>query len=227
MVDTPSGPSPLPPAPDFYAQRAKWEARTAHRGPEAAIFHVKHHPSHYAELTQVQGDLVLPAVEAAVKDTPPRQILDFGCGWGRWTPILAERFGARIVGVDLTPTLVQYAMDHRRHPNVAYWHMRDRIPGPPYPWVDLIWSWTVCSAITDDRMLEVVFQEWRRVLARDGVVALLDNTSRVNGTAVRTPDSVSRTVEEYQAMLPWLTLTPSVRFVDRNEVNTLMIGRRR
>ena len=48
------------------------------------------------------------------------RILDLGCGTGRFAPLLAERFGARVVGVEPSEKMRTQAVENASHPQVTY-----------------------------------------------------------------------------------------------------------
>jgi len=47
-------------------------------------------------------------------------ILDLGCGTGRFAPLLAERFGAKVVGVEPSEKMRTQAVENASHPRVTY-----------------------------------------------------------------------------------------------------------
>ncbi len=58
--------------------------------------------------------LILPALLTALGDVASLPVLDLGCGNGLSSRILARR-GARVTGVDLSPSLVARAQERERH----------------------------------------------------------------------------------------------------------------
>ncbi len=48
-----------------------------------------------------------------------RRALDVGCGTGRYTVLLAERFG-EVLGVDAAPGMIEFAAQQRAHQNARY-----------------------------------------------------------------------------------------------------------
>jgi SAM-dependent methyltransferase len=62
-----------------------------------------------------------------LKPPPHTAILDLGCGEGRYTAIL-EKHGFRVLGIDLSDTLVKYGKKKHPHLNLAVGDMRF-IPG--------------------------------------------------------------------------------------------------
>ncbi|MFP5375268.1 MAG: class I SAM-dependent methyltransferase, partial [Acidimicrobiia bacterium] len=53
-------------------------------------------------------------------DLAGRRVLDVGCGRGGTVALLAERFGAEAVGVDLAPEAVAFCRRAHRHPGVRF-----------------------------------------------------------------------------------------------------------
>ena len=105
-----------------------------------------------------------------VGDVRGKQVLDLGCGTGRYCALLAER-GARVVGIDASPGMLkqsvpknalapfgvtQGALDHLCLPDRAF---------------DLV----LCSlALNHVEHLAPVFQEATRVLKKGGAIVISD-----------------------------------------------------
>ena len=53
-------------------------------------------------------------------DLAGKRVLDVGCGRGGTVALLAERFGAEVVGVDLAPEAVAFCRRAHRHPDVRF-----------------------------------------------------------------------------------------------------------
>ena len=50
----------------------------------------------------------------------PLSILDLGCGTGRFTPMLSDRFGAKVTGVEPSEKMRTQAVGNARHPDITY-----------------------------------------------------------------------------------------------------------
>jgi SAM-dependent methyltransferase len=214
--------------PDFDAQRRRWEGRVSRLGPERAVYHNRRDPATFRQIEAEHQAAILPTLVASLTHEH-YTILDFGCGWGRWTPVLADATGCGVLGVDLTAPLIDYARGHRAHERVRYDTILDdgTIPLSTCG-ADVIFAFTVLSAITQPAMLDFVLAEWARVLRPGGLVWLVDNTSKVNGKPVRSPDSISRTKEEYvQLFSGWVDLAPVLDLEGMGEIDTRFVGRRR
>jgi ubiquinone/menaquinone biosynthesis C-methylase UbiE len=62
-------------------------------------------------------------LETVAKHVPPREvkvILDVGCGTGRFSAHLAQRFGARVIGIDPSTTMLAKAKENVVHPGVTF-----------------------------------------------------------------------------------------------------------
>lgn len=219
-------------------QRDTWARRVRQMGVTRAPFHVKQRVEDLEAVTEAQWAIIRPFLQQALTDlkdpqTPPLRahclhVLDYGCAWGRMTERLAALSkDYSVTGVDIVHESIRQATINRRTMQTGYELLTEegRIPLAMGS-VDCVFSWTVLSAITDDPLLELALDEWQRVLKPGGLVALLDNTSKVDGRAVRSPYSISRTVEEYQRLFAgWCPLTPVTDLIDLGEVNTFFLGR--
>jgi SAM-dependent methyltransferase len=103
------------------------------------------------------------------------RVLDVGCGIGGPSRYLANTFGCRVTGLDLTPEFIalagMLAQRTRLADKVTYRH-GDALDMPfPNASFDLVWSQNAAMNIGDrDRL----YDEMRRVLAPSGRLALQD-----------------------------------------------------
>src|SRR5690242_6847927 len=74
--------------------------------------------------------------------------LDFGCGLGRLTQALCERFD-RVYGIDISATMIAGAQSHNRHGERAMYFANDldHLPMVPTGTVDLVYSRLVLQHI--------------------------------------------------------------------------------
>jgi demethylmenaquinone methyltransferase / 2-methoxy-6-polyprenyl-1,4-benzoquinol methylase len=110
------------------------------------------------------------------RSTPPRDLLDFGCGTGALAQLLATRYrGARVVAVDFSRAMVERAQGLSRRPAsrppvgfaVANVH---HLPFPDGSF-DVATSAFVARNLAQ---LPVAFRELRRVLRPDGMLLTLE-----------------------------------------------------
>lgn len=113
-------------------------------------------PEQSGELAQVDRFVNLLA--------PPRDVLDAGCGAGRFLPYLAER-GCHVEGIDLSPEMVRRArQDHPEFVTVT-----GSIAELPWPdgSFDGVFSW-YSTIHTPDEDVGQLIRELRRVLRPGG-----------------------------------------------------------
>ncbi|MGH8220910.1 MAG: class I SAM-dependent methyltransferase [Steroidobacteraceae bacterium] len=130
-------------------------------------------PAFYNRLIHLcQGRALAPwlAVPAGAR------VLDIGCGVGRWSRRLAAR-GARVTGIDLSPTMIEEARRRTRASGVAQsccFLVQDcaelDVEGP----FDLILSVTVLQHILDIGALLAAARRIVRHLAPDGRLVVLE-----------------------------------------------------
>ena len=96
------------PAPLRYSPGLYWEERAqrfASEGDGLAAVCAYGMPEFYNRAIHLEQRL---ALEPWLKVTAGTRVLDVGCGVGRWSRLLAAR-GARVTGVDLSPTMIEQA----------------------------------------------------------------------------------------------------------------------
>ena len=109
------------------------------------------------------------AIAARVEPASVRSVLDLGCGTGRFSQGLAERFACSVVGIDPSTKLLGEARAALHHDQVFYaCGAAEAIPLQSNS-VDLIFVSMVFHHFTNP---ELAAQECRRVLRRDGRVCL-------------------------------------------------------
>jgi ubiquinone/menaquinone biosynthesis C-methylase UbiE len=103
------------------------------------------------------------------------QALDLGCGSGRHTVLLADRF-EEVVAVDLSRPMLELARAKRRRPNIVYVEsdLRAVMPERDGPF-DLVFSAYTLHHVAD---LEAVLQQIRSLVAPGGLVVLVDIVDR-------------------------------------------------
>ncbi|MFJ8015370.1 class I SAM-dependent methyltransferase [Streptomyces sp. NPDC096339] len=79
----------------------------------------------------------------------PRTVLDLGCGTGRFAPLLADRFDARVFGVEPSASMLDVARATRAHPRVAYLEGRAEFIPLPADGTDLVVLFQVVHHLED------------------------------------------------------------------------------
>ena len=118
-------------------------------------------------------ELWMNAIGAHLEGRTVEQILDLGCGTGRFTTALAARFDARVLGVDPSLKMLEQARAKQRDVRVSHLQGRaEAIPLEPDS-VDAIFM-SMCFHHFDDR--DAAARECRRVLRAGGSVFLRTGT---------------------------------------------------
>ena len=214
-----------------------WEARARLLG-KRAVLHVGHKTQQQQdEITRKQRDVIFPllinAVQKNFSKRLPTRLLDFGCGVGRWSTALSDVTGCDVLGVDPTEQFLEICRsEHRRddsdHPQVLFAKLVDgKIPTPDEDF-DIVWACMVLSTILDvtGGMYEEILKEIHRVLCPGGLMVLIDNTSGRGGREVRSPYSISRTVDQYVSTFAAheIMIQPVGQYEDLGEINTIFTG---
>jgi len=116
-----------------------------------------------------------------------RAALDFGCGVGRLTQPLAEHF-AEVVGVDLSPSMINLAQQYNGHPNrCSYWVNAcadlARFADGAF---DLVLSYLTLQHMPP-RYTKQYIREFMRVVSRGGIVCFQLPAAPAGSAAVRVP----------------------------------------
>jgi SAM-dependent methyltransferase len=102
-----------------------------------------------------------------------RRALDAGCGSGRHTLVLADRFD-EVIGIDLSAPMIRLATARRSRPNIAYHHADLMDFGDPDGF-DLVLSVNTLHHLPD---LDGALGHLRRLTRPAGVVVLADCVAR-------------------------------------------------
>lgn len=139
-----------------------------------------------AEVLRGHLDAVTAAVRAHTADTPPRRIVDLGCGTGTGTFMLLERFPeASSTAVDTDPRMLERLTEKSRARGVA-----DRVRAvqadldgtwPDLGAADVVWASASLHHVADPAR---ALDEITRVLRPGGVLVLLE----MEGTPRYLPD---------------------------------------
>jgi demethylmenaquinone methyltransferase/2-methoxy-6-polyprenyl-1,4-benzoquinol methylase len=103
---------------------------------------------------------------------PAPNCVDLACGTGDVTGELGSRFPeGQVVGIDLTPAMIEVARDRSQWGNVSY-QVADMCQTPlPDGWADLV---TGSYALRNAPVLDEALREVRRILRPGGHAAFLD-----------------------------------------------------
>jgi SAM-dependent methyltransferase len=118
-------------------------------------------------------DRLAPATATWLADhlSDGARAVDLGCGPGRFTPLIADRYDT-VLAVDLSEQMIQFARDQRPHPNVTYQQrsLLEVTPEQDGTFDAVVTVNTVHHAGTLDRVLPHL----RRLVAPGGWLLLVD-----------------------------------------------------
>jgi 2-polyprenyl-3-methyl-5-hydroxy-6-metoxy-1,4-benzoquinol methylase len=116
------------------------------------------------------------ALEPWLKTSPGMRVLDVGCGVGRWSRLLASR-GARVTGVDLSPTMIAQAERRAAASGLTdrcRFIVQDTAALEVGGTFDLILCVTVLQHLTDLTALRCALRRMARHLEAGGRLVLLE-----------------------------------------------------
>jgi len=157
---------------------------------------------------------------------PGARVLDIGCGVGRWSRPLAAR-GARVTGIDLSPTMIEEAMRRARANGVAErcrFLVQDcaklDVEGP----FDLILSVTVLQHILDSGALRAAVERIARHLAPQARLVVLEAAPARTATHCNSPIFHARRRDFYRQLFEECGLrVRAVRGVDPAPFKTWLL----
>jgi SAM-dependent methyltransferase len=197
---------------------AYWEWRARRYGARA-VLHVGHGEDEIAAVTRLQGERLRTVLARHLRGGE-RLALDFGCGTGRLTPLLAEAIAGRALGVDPVASLLQLAPAH----GACEFRVLEggRIPVPSGR-VDVALVCLVLGGIPDGAPLDGAAAEIDRVLAPGGLLVLAENTSAKPDR----PHWAYRPLGAYRRLFPAFDLAHEGDYDDLGERISILAGRRR
>ena len=194
-----------------------WNRRARQFGPRA-VYNLGHSVQELGSVDEQQRLVLLPLLRALL-DGSVREVLDLGCGTGRFTGVLAELTHGRVKALDASRELLAMAPTIA---NVEY--LEGSATSLPFSdeVFDLVWICLVLGALRG-KDLENACREVLRVTRPGGLLFLVENTSnRPDG-----PSWAFRSTKVYQSLFQNFDLTILSSYLDLGETITVMAGRRR
>lgn len=207
-------PSPVTAGVDY------WRDRVAAMG-KRAVFDSRHPEESLAAVTDMQKRVLYPVFERLL--APPHNLLvDFGCGYGRFSGDLAELIDGRVLAVDPVAELLRLAP---AHPRVEYRLLDEsgRVPVADAA-VDIVWCCLVLGTLHEEGALRRAADELSRILRPSGLCFVVENTSVKHGA---TGPYKKRSIADVTAAFPAVALRPLLHYVDIDEIIHVFGGAKR
>jgi len=164
-----------------------WDARYKRVGADRTAGAGSWTPEQYKEANAIWYEWFTPYLELAYETTYNGQVLDFGCGAGRWFPLLSTYYTYH--GTDIIPLETMGITK----PEFAFEPVYDnRIPFANTQF-DLIWTCVCLQHVIDDNLLEHYVTQFSERLQIGGMVICVENTAAAKAnTYIK-----FRSIEEY------------------------------
>lgn len=141
------------------------------------------------------------ALAPHLRVAPGTEVLDLGCGIGRWSRRLAKR-GAHVIGVDLAPSMIEEARRRTERASLGdriEYRVGDLRTLSLHRLFDLVLAVTVLQHILDDAGFARAAANVARHLAPRGRAVLLEAAPTRSNDACNTAVFRARTEEQYVA----------------------------
>jgi ADP-heptose:LPS heptosyltransferase len=192
-----------------------WNTRARMQGPQM-VGHGSQNKELHNQTTAKISEALLPLLKNLNLKNP--FILDFGCGWGRFTHLLQENLGGKALGVDMTEEILLHSTPNE---NVRFQACQ---PGAKLPVesesVDLLFTHTVLQHINNPQILASTISEFEWILKPQGKLLIFENTEDKEDL----PHNSFRSIGDYKELFRWADLSPQTNLVVEAETHTALIG---
>jgi len=156
-----------------------WEKRYAKCGGRKTVGNRLWDDERYDEAIRQLAEEVSPILHNHSESVDDANVLDFGCGIGRWTALL-QLFFNDYHGVDICEAALDLAAETHQapdEPNAPQFGLvlDGTIPGEGV--YSAIWTCVCLQHIVDEELLKATLQQFHARLADDGIVIVTENVS--------------------------------------------------
>lgn len=198
--------------------RQYWNDRATCNG-LLAVYNQAHSKEEAEELDKKLNLLYRPIILEKIipKD---KNVLDFGCGWGRFSGFLQELFPGQIIGVDISSKIIELSPHH--YPRCKYKVLHgEKIPIQDN-FIDVVFIHLVLGAIPKNNLKKYT-AELDRVSNENSLFFIVENTSKNSDTVYWH----FHTANEYQELFSFVDLQKVNTYEDVNEEISIFLGRKK
>lgn len=193
-----------------------WQSRVRNYG-KRSVLNIGHSDDEIEAVTQRQCREIFPHF-SKILDDHVHTILDFGCGYGRFSSRLAGMANCQVIGADPIAELLAMAPDD---PSVRYVRINDGIIPVEDASVDAVWIALVMGGIPD-KDIEKARDEIDRITSARAGLCLVENTSQKPDA----PHWYFRNEAWYKSLFSKFDLQVVHTYTDMGESISVMTGKK-
>lgn len=192
-----------------------WETRAKKFG-KVSVLNLNHSEDDLEKVTDKQISEIFPHLEK-YRNVGFNKALDYGCGIGRFSGMIADTFNCKVDALDPIKELRELAPNH---PMVSY-HGLEHLKNHKDKY-DFIWVCLVLGGLQEKEIVRIA-SLFKRITHEDSVFCLIENTTPGKGSA----NWRFRSVEKYQHLFQEFDLSKVGTYQDLNEEISIMLGKRK
>lgn len=192
-----------------------WKDRASKFG-KHSVYNMGHPEEELDEVDKKQEAIYLNVLSKYLTGNEQNAI-DFGCGPGRFEPMLSKLVKNKVYGLDPTKKLLDIAP---KISNVEYIRLENENFKLPDKSIDLIFVSLVLGGITDEKILKKNIAEMQRVAKDNALFFVVENTAKE-------PDSQYwhyRSVDKYKELFSFCNLELIEQYDDLGEEISIFVG---
>lgn len=194
-----------------------WQNRVKQFG-KRSVYNMAHSKKELAKVDNFQENIYLNVLKKCLKGDE-KVAVDFGCGAGRFEPMLSKLVKEKVVGIDPIAKLISYAP---KLPNVEYQVYDNFNIKLPDNSVDIVFVSLVLGGIVNKNHLENCIKELKRISSENALFFIVENTAQMKNSFYWH----YRQIDEYKEMFDFCNLELMDTYEDLGEEISILAGRK-